>query len=369
MTSSQIPTVRWAVLGTGWVSSRFARDLLLPHPPNSPRPPINHNITHLATSSREKGAAFFSSLPFPSSHLEPEIHTDYSTIYAAPDIDVVYIGTPHSLHKEQCLAAISAGKHVLCEKPICINASEAEEVIAAAEAKGVFLMEAVWTRFFPLVTKLKKLLHEEKVIGDVSRMFCDFGIPMNIPSLPPTHRYRDLALGGGALLDIGIYPLTLANLILDGKVGSKVENFEVNASMVLFEGADVEDVITLKYADGKIGILTASLRTKTPEAFCRVEGSNGSLVIEGPGASLPTRIKVLVNGEDEKVLEFGFGEPAKGAKTPMGFRYEADAAGWDILEGRKENPICPLDESLRLMKLMDAMRKQCGVIYPQDAKA
>lgn len=230
-------------------------------------------------------------------------------------------------------------------------------------------MEAVWTRFFPLITELKKLLHEEEVIGDVSRLFCDFGIPMNIPSLPPTHRYRDLALGGGALLDIGIYPLTLANVILDGRMGNEVEDFEVNASMVLFEGVDVEDVITFKYADGKIGILTASLRTKTLEAFCRVEGSKGSLVLEGPGTSLPTRIKVQVKGQEEKVLEFGFGDPAKGERTPMGFRYEADAVGWDVLQGRKENAICPLEETLRMIKLMDAIRKECGVIYPQDAKA
>jgi dihydrodiol dehydrogenase / D-xylose 1-dehydrogenase (NADP) len=125
--------------GTGWVSTRFAADLLI----SRPSTPVNHKVVALGTSSESKGRTFISSV-FPASSpdsFKPKVYTDYKSVYIDPEVNIVYIGTPHSYHKEQCLAAIAAGKHVLCEKPFTINAAEAEEVIAAANSKGVYIME------------------------------------------------------------------------------------------------------------------------------------------------------------------------------------------------------------------------------------
>lgn len=281
-------------------------------------------------------------------------------MYADPGVDIVYIGTPHVFHKESCLAAIAAGKHVLCEKPMAINEREVNEMIAAAKEKGVFLMEAVWTRFFPLVLKLQHLLHKEKVIGDISRMFCDFGLDINVASLPPTHRLKDLKLGGGALLDLGVYPLMFSSIVLDEHVGSRASNPEVTSSLLVIDGVDYDDVIVLKYPDnGRMAILTASMRGKSGENFLRIEGTGGTIVVSGPAASVPKHITISSKAEGERVLDF--------EHEGMGFYFEADAVAADIMTGRKENEIMPLAESVRMIRIMDEIRKVGGVVYAQDS--
>jgi predicted dehydrogenase len=138
----------------------------------------------------------------------PAVYGSYAEVYADPDVDIVYIGTPHAFHKQNCLNAITAGKHILCEKAFTIPAKETQEVLSAAQGNGVFIMEAMWTRFHPLVLTLRKMLHEEKIIGNVRRTFCDFGLEMNISALGPESRLKNPALGAGNLLEIAIYSLT-----------------------------------------------------------------------------------------------------------------------------------------------------------------
>ncbi|KAL2074548.1 hypothetical protein VTL71DRAFT_8326 [Oculimacula yallundae] len=352
--SNTSPTLRWGILGTGWVSTRFAKDLIIPRPSVSTK----HLVTALGTSSQAKGSEFVNSI-FTSNQPRPSIYTDYTSVYTDPNVDIVYIGTPHVFHKESCLAAIAAGKHVLCEKPMAINEREVEEMIAAAKQKGTFLMEAVWTRFFPLVLELQRLLHEEKVIGDISRMFCDFGLDTNIGSLPATHRLKSLDLGGGALLDLGVYPLMFSSVVLDEHVGSKASIPEVTSSLLVIDGVDHDDVIVLKYPEnGRMGVLTASMRGKSGEDFLRIEGSEGTIVVSGLAASIPRSIKILMKGKEARVIDF--------EHEGMGFHFEADAVAEDILAGRKENVIMPLEESLRMIRIMDEVRKVGGVVYPQD---
>ncbi|PMD34231.1 NAD(P)-binding protein [Hyaloscypha variabilis F] len=357
MASNQLPPIRWGILGTGWVSTRFAADLLISRSSAT----AHHKITALGTSSQEKGAGFLTTV-FPSSSpdsIKPKIYTNYGDVYIDPEVDIVYIGTPHSYHKEQCLAAIAAGKHVLCEKPFTINAAEAEEVVAAAKAKGVYVMEAVWTRFFPLVLDLKRLLHSEKIIGDIQRLTCDFSLDKEMETLPASHRYKDINLGGGALLDIGVYPLMWSSIVLDGKVGTEASNPEVKATLLVIDGVDHEDVVVMKYpAMRRIGILTGSLRAKGREEFLRVEGSKGVITVSGPACSLPRTLKIQVEGEEEKVIAYDH--------EGYGFYFEADAVAKDVLEGRKESSVVPLAESVRMMKIMDEIRRQGGVVYPQD---
>lgn len=221
-------------------------------------------------------------------------------------------------------------------------------------------MKAVWTRFFPLVLDLQRMLHEEKVIGDIQRMTCDFSLYKDMDSLPATHRYKDVNLGGGALLDIGVYPLMWSNLILDGKVGAEASNPEVSPTMVVIEGVDHEDVIVMKYPKtNRIGVLTASLRAKGREEFLRVEGSKGVITVSGPGCSLPRKVKILVEGEEEREVKYDH--------EGMGFYFEVDAVARDVLDGKKENDVVPLRETIRMMKVMDEVRKAGGVVYPQDS--
>jgi dihydrodiol dehydrogenase / D-xylose 1-dehydrogenase (NADP) len=250
------------------------------------------------------------------------------------------------------LAAITAGKHVLCEKPFTINVREAEEVIAAVKPKVFISWKvishltplysliwiakeriAVWTRFFPLVLDLKRMLHEEKVIGNIQRMTCDFSIDKKMESLPATHRYKDVNLGGGALLDIGVYPLMWSNIVLDRSVGSVGSTPEVSSTMVVIEGVDHEDVVVLKYPKtNRIGILTTSLRAKGREEFLKVEGSKGVITVSGPGCSLPLNLKIQVDGEEERELVYNH----KG----MGFYFEADSVARDILKGGRRVRPC-----------------------------
>ncbi|KPM44214.1 hypothetical protein AK830_g2352 [Neonectria ditissima] len=313
--TSDIPTLRWGIIATGLISSWFVADLSL-HRPNRR---ANHSTK-------------------------------------TPTFDIVYIGTPNALHKQNCLDAIRAGKHVLCEKAFALNVAEAKDVLEEARQKGVFVMEAMWTRFFPLVQKLQHLLHTEKVIGDVHRVFCDIAMRMDIASLPSTSRLKNPALGAGSLLDIGIYSLTWAILTLESEPAS--ESPSVIASQHLSDGVDIATSVILTYPNGKQGIATSSAMTKTSPAFCRIEGSKGTIVVEGFVASMPSFFTVALPGQEPE--RYDFEKPGKG------FYWEADAVALDISAGKTQSDVMPWRETLRVMGLMDEIRRQGGARFPQD---
>lgn len=154
----------------------------------------------------------------------PLIYGSYHQCYHDPEVDIVYIGTPHAFQKQNCLDAIAAGKNVLCEKAFTITAKDAIKVFDAARDKDVLVMEAMWTRHFPLVKHFQQLLHKERIIGDIKRVFYDFGMKMDIASLGTESRLKNPALGAGSLLDIGIYSLTWALLSLDPGTGDKAKD-------------------------------------------------------------------------------------------------------------------------------------------------
>lgn len=179
----------------------FVEDLVLPRKDAR----AHHVIQAIGSSSQEKGQAFASKY---APEASPTIYCSYEGVYSDPNVDIVYIRTPHAFHKKDALDAVAASKHVLCEKAFTITAKETRQVLAAAKAKGIFIMEAMWTRFTPLVMTLQKKLHEERVIGNIRRTFCDFGTEMDIAALGPESRLKNPELGAGSLLDIGIYSLT-----------------------------------------------------------------------------------------------------------------------------------------------------------------
>ncbi|KAL1846312.1 hypothetical protein Daus18300_014295 [Diaporthe australafricana] len=331
----------------------------------------------LGSSSLEKGNAFVDKVwENTPDQPRPQVYADYHGVYNDPNVDIVYVGTPHSLHKKNCLDAIAAGKHVLCEKPFTINEKEAQEVVDAATRKGVFIMEAVWTRFFPLFEALREEIMDKKSIGDVQRFFIDFGNKMPLETLPPDSRLKDPALGAGALLDIGVYALTYASIILgDWKVGKQHPKVtKVTSSLDIVNGIDEANVVVLDYPSGtaaanKTAICTSTFRYRGAEDFARIEGSKGSITIFGLAASLPGGFRVVEgsrpgSGEADERSERTFTVEKPAGTT--GFFWEADAVAKDIANGRTENATMPLDETLRMMKLMDGIRREAGLRYPQD---
>jgi predicted dehydrogenase len=363
---SEIPTLRWGIIATGMISSWFVQDLVLSRRDAKAK----HIIQAIGSSSLEKGKDFVKKyIP----NTSPTVYGSYEEVYADPNVDIVYIGTPHAFHRANCLDAIRAAKHILCEKAFTITAKEAREVLAAAKEKGVFIMEAMWTRFYPLMQTLQKLLHEEKVIGEVQRVFCDFGLDMDIASLGPESRLKNPALGAGTLLDIGVYSLTWGFISLDSGIGEKAEKPKIVATQTLSDSIDIASSILLLYPSGKQGIITSTSLAKTPDVFCRIEGSEGVVSVEGPAASAPSSIVVCpkVNGSSKGEVSESFTDGPKMKKYQFekpgrGFFWEADAVALDIAAGKIENDVMPWAETIRVMEIMDEIRRQGGARFPQD---
>lgn len=361
MTSSEKPTLRWGIVATGLISSWFVADLTIDR--NGAK--ANHIIQAIGSSSLEKAENFVAK-HLPKDTPAPTLYGSYEDVYADANVDIVYIGTPHGFHKKNCLDAIRHGKHVLCEKAFTLNAHETSEVLEAAKAKGVFVMEAMWTRFFPLVKSIQKLVHEDKAIGRVHRVMCDFAMDQGLELKGPDSRLKNLSLGASSLLDIGIYSLTWAIVGLEVPLGTNhreaSEQPKLMATSTLSDGVDVATSIMLQYADGRQGIATSHSATgmKTPSSFCRIEGSKGTIIVDGFAASVPSSFMVQKRGvEDQK---FEFERPGKG------FYWEADAVALDIAAGRTESETMPWAETIRVMELLDEARRQGGVIFPQDSQ-
>lgn len=327
--------------------------------------PVNHIIQAIGSSSVEKGHAFAAkSCP----EATPKVYGTYEELYQDADVDVIYIGTPHAFHKKHCLEAIKAGKAVLCEKAFTLNAKEAQEVLDAARDKGVYVAEAMWLRHRPLVQKLRSVIHEEKAIGEPFRMFSDFGLDLDIPSLPQSSRYRDPDLGAGSLLDIGIYSLTWALLTMDAGTPSNSETPKIHALQSFVEGIEVTSSVLLSFpSTGRQAITTSTTNiNRGPGVIARVDGRDGYIEVEGPGGSMPQSFTVYKKTppgsvkKHELAQKFDYPEPGRG------FIHEIDNTGKDIIDGRQQSTIMPWSETINVMKIMDEIRKQGGTKYSVD---
>ena len=357
--TSKIPTCRWGIVTTGLISSWFVEDLVLDRHDAKAK----HIVQCIGSSSIDKGRAFASKH---CPNVSPTIYASYEEVYADPNVDCVYIGTPHSFHKQNCLDAIAAGKNVLCEKAFSINAREANEVIVAAKEKGVYVHEAMWLRHRPLVAELRKLLFEDKAIGDVFRMFSDFGLHVDIPSLPPTSRYKVPKLGAGTLLDLGIYPLTWAFLALDPNAPDNSERPTIHASQTHLHGVEVTSSVILQYpSTGRQGVISSTTMSNgMSDIIVRIQGTDGYVEVEGPAPSHPESFTVYPRKGKEQLEGKKYDYP----KVGRGFIYEADNTAIDIAGGRKESALMPWKETIQVMEIMDEIRKQGGTRYPQDGE-
>jgi len=326
--------VRWGILATGRIAHSFADDLmLLP------------DAQVAAVGSRHKESAE----AFAREYDAPAAYDSYEGLVSDPDVDVVYVATPHALHADDVALAFDAGKPVLCEKPLTLSASQAEPLVARARSERLFFMEAMWTRCIPAVRRLQQLLATGEY-GEVRQVRADFGF---VVDAPPENRLLNPALGGGALLDIGIYPLTYARLFL-----AEPETITVAANLAP-TGIDLDIVIGIVDTEGAVAALTASITAQGSQT-ASLATDRGRFDVHPPFHHPDT--VTWSSGEATQT----FSEPRIGS----GLAHEAIEVMRCLRSGETESPLVPLDESLTMMRLMDDLRARIGVSYdaqPPDA--
>ena len=324
--------IRWGILGTGHISKKFADALsILP------------GAELAAVASRDPDSAG----KFAASYLIPKAYASYQELADDPDIDVIYIGTPHAFHLQNSVMCMRKGKAVLCEKAFSINAHEAREMVRVAREENVFLMEAMITRHIPLIKKVLVWIKENR-IGEV-RMVKASRCARGEFSLEGRHLNPEL--GGGSLLDVGIYVISFASMIF-GK--PPVES--VGLSHIGDWGSDEQGVAILKYDNGEIADLSFALRTAgVNDAY--IYGTEGYIKIHDVFA-VPTKASLYINKQEIEGIE----EPLIG----NALNYEAEEVMRCLKEGLKESPLMTLDESIQIMEIMDQLRKPWGLVYPND---
>ncbi|XP_051794705.1 trans-1,2-dihydrobenzene-1,2-diol dehydrogenase-like [Acanthochromis polyacanthus] len=331
---------RWAICGAGRISHDFTVAL-------KTLPPGEHQVVAVAARKLE-GAQEFA-----KKHSISRAYGSYEELARDPDIDVVYVGVIHPYHHGACLLFTNAKKNVLCEKPLAMNRREVQEILASAKKNDVFLMEAVWTRFFPASVEIRRLLAQGE-LGDVKMVRTEFGLPlMHIP------RLSQKELGGGTTLDLGIYCLQFISMVYNGE---KPESIQATA-VCRETGVDETVVVALKYSDNRLAVLTSSLAMTLPNSAIIV-GTKGSIQIPDH-VWCPTVLDV--NG---KVTEYPLPEPYLPINCikSTGMRYEAEEVRQCLLKGLKESSVMSHSDSMLLAELEDEIRRQVGVVYSQDSK-
>jgi predicted dehydrogenase len=321
----------WGIIGAGHVSGRFAEDLgLLPRA----------NLYAIASRSDERAHSFAQKYNIPVRY------SSWGSMAEDNDVDIVYVATHHPFHHENALACLKAGKAVLCEKPITMNKRELEELVSTARGNRAFLMEAIWTRFLPSTRKVLEI-KESGELGNLLNVHADFGFRMEFD---PKHRLFNPALGGGALLDIGIYPVFISMLM----AGSP-KTFEARAAFAE-SGIDHSCSMIFEQENDITSSLNCTLKADSPtEANLLFE--KGWIRMESwwltPGP-------ITVHRTDQEPERIEFPEPGNG------YHYEAEEVMRCLDEGLTESASLPLDFSLDLMNTLDKIRDRCGIRYEQD---
>ncbi len=328
--------IRWGVLATGKIARSFVTDLALV--PDA-------RLEAVAARRRESAEAFV------AEHGGRAVES-YAALAADPDVDVVYVASPHGLHHEHVRMLLEAGKPVLCEKAITLDAAQAQDLVDLARERGLFLMEAMWMACHPLVRHLRyRLLAGD--LGEPRQLVADLGFRVDRPE---TDRLLAPELGGGALLDMGIYPLTLAQLLL----GEPVEQTAVGS--LAPSGIDLDVVVSARYASGAVAALTTSMTAPSPRT-ATLATSTGRLEIPAPFHHPARAVWTPYDGGragEPQVIEPP--EPVIGT----GLGNEAAEVVRCLQAGELESPLVPHAQTLALMRQMDAVRTRLGVVYPHE---
>jgi len=322
--------INWGILGTGSIAKKFATGLT-----------VLDDAKLVAVGSRKQETAD----AFADEFDVPTRHASYEALANDPDVDAIYVATPHTFHKANSILCLEAGKAALCEKPFTINAAEAEELIGVARDRGVFLMEAMWTRFSPVMCKVRELL-AEGAIGEPRMLAADFGFRAGVS---PKGRLFNPELGGGALLDVGVYCVSLASMVFGAPPA------EIATLATLGEtGVDEQSAFILGHENGELAVLYTAIRTQTAHQ-ARIMGTGGSITI--PQFWHPQEAMLIAGGEEQRIEA-----PFEG----NGYNYEAAEVMECLRAGKRESDVMPLDETLTIMQTLDKIREQWGLKYPME---
>lgn len=321
----------WGILGTGRIAADFATGLAAVE---------DAELVAIGSRTQESADAFAARFDI------PHRHASYDALAADPDVDIVYVATPHPLHKDNTILCLRAGKGVLCEKPFAMNASEAQEMIDCARANGSFLMEAMWTRYLPHMREMMRRI-EDGQIGEVRLMQADFCYRAR---LNPESRIFNPALGGGALLDVGVYPISLAHQLL-GEPAHMVSLAHLGKT-----GVDELASILFQYDGGALAVLTTAIRANTPHTVV-ISGTEGQIVIHERWWG-PSGFTISRDGREPETVQ--------PTTVGNGWNYEAVECGHCLRKGLLESLLMPWDETLAIMRLMDRLRADWGLRYPME---
>lgn len=318
--------IRWGILATGGIATKFAEDMQ--------RNLTDAVITAVGSRTQETASRFAQRFDI------KRAHGSWLELANDPDVDVIYLATPHSHHHEAAMVCLRAGKPLLVEKPITLDLAQAQELVTTARERGLFLMEAMWTRTLPSILKMLALI-DEGAIGEVTFVQASFALGLEFE---PEHRLRNPALGGGALLDLGVYPVALAQLLLG-------DPHQVRAWASLHpEGTDARTGIVLGFPSGAVAMLYCGVRGEVRAAT--VVGTNGR--IEFPDGFHNANGFVLHR----------VGEAPETVQTEAaGLHHQAAEVGRCLRAGLTESPLVPLSATLSVMSTLDAVRAQIGVRY------
>lgn len=335
MTYTPLPAdrpIRWGIVGTGAIAHHFANGL---------KAAPDAELLAVGSRTQAKADAFGDEFGV------PRRYESYEALVADPDVDVVYVSTPHQDHKASTLLCLEAGKHVLCEKPFAINVGEAREMVETARAEGLFLMEAMWTRFRPTMVKVRELI-ADGALGEIRFVSANIGWKSTFDA---EFRLYNPDLGGGALLDGGVYPVSFASMVL-GKPNQIASVASLGETKV-----DEQEAIAFGYASGAVASLGVTIQA-SPISIGLILGTDG-------------RIEVHHDWHRPEGLTFTkYGGDAETFSYPQtegnGYQYEAIAVGEYLRAGKLESDVMPLEESLDIMETMDTLRAQWGVRYPME---
>lgn len=323
----------WGFVGAGKMAQNMARDLQFSE---------RSKITAVASKTSRSADAFAKQFS------AGNVYGDVSELVRDPDIDIIYISTPNNLHHPHAKAAIQAGKAVLLEKPFTLNAAQTKELVQLANQNGVFLMEAMWIRYLPVIEKLKELL-AQKVIGNIQFLKTGFHVHLDFP---PEHRTYNLALGGGALLDLGIYPISFASLIYKTQPGELVSVAKIGET-----GVDEHFGAVFHYPGGEMAMVSAAADGDHYQDIM-IYGDRGHIKIDAHRSWKYSRMTIHPLGQPEQVHEYPY--------LGTGYSYQAEEVIDCLEKGDLESPAMPLKETVEIMETLDQLRSQWGLKYPGE---
>lgn len=329
MSETPTSTLRWGILGPGGIARAFAGDLRTAGLP----------LAAVGSRSAETAQGFAAEFDI------PRAHASYGDLVADPDVDIVYIATPHPFHLDPAILALEAGKHVLIEKPFTLNADEAIAIRDVAAGNGLLAMEAMWTRYLPHMVRIREIL-AAGTLGDVRAVMADH---TQLISSDPSHRLNALELGGGALLDLGIYPISFAWDVLGAPTAI------TSQARLGDTGADTDVATIMTHSSGALSTSISSSRAAGPNT-AHVVGTEARIDIDRVWYQATS---FRVTTPDDTVIE-----EYTSQFDGRGMQFQALEAARIVADGRIDGDILPIDESIAIMQTLDEIRAQIGVRYP-----